>query len=48
MKKKQDNLTLGEGNINRLMFRFSIPCIMSLLISYFVYHVYPLTSHGKQ
>lgn len=33
MKKKQDNLTLGEGSINRLMFRFSIPCIMSLLIS---------------
>ena len=33
MKKKQDNLALGEGSINRLMFRFSIPCIMSLLIS---------------
>lgn len=27
------NLSLGEGSINRLMLRFSIPCIMSLLIS---------------
>ncbi len=33
MNKKQDSLTLGEGNINRLMLRFSIPCVMSLLIS---------------
>ena len=30
---KQGVLSLGEGNINRLMLRFSIPCIMSLLIS---------------
>ena len=27
------NLSLGESSINRLMLRFSIPCIMSLLIS---------------
>ena len=27
------NLSLGESSINRLMVRFSIPCIMSLLIS---------------
>ena len=33
MKPKQKNTSLGEENINRLMLRFSIPCIMSLLIS---------------
>ena len=27
------NLSLGESSINRLMVRFSVPCIMSLLIS---------------
>ena len=33
MNKSKETLSLGEGNINRLMLRFSIPCIMSLLIS---------------
>ncbi len=33
MDKNQGTLALGEEIINRLMFRFSIPCIMSLLIS---------------
>ncbi len=31
---KQDNLTsLGEGKINKLMLKFSIPCILSQLVS---------------
>lgn len=33
MKKDKQPLSLGEGSINRLMLKFSIPCIMSLLIS---------------
>ena len=33
MNKTQDNIVLGKSNINRLMLRFSIPCILSLLIS---------------
>lgn len=33
MKENKPSLSLGEGNINILMLRFSIPCIMSLLIS---------------
>lgn len=33
MKKNKGNPSLGEGNINQLMLRFSVPCIMSLLIS---------------
>ena len=33
MNKQKEILSLGEGSINRLMLRFSIPCIMSLLIS---------------
>ena len=33
MDKNQGTIALGEEIINRLMFRFSIPCIMSLLIS---------------
>jgi Na+-driven multidrug efflux pump len=33
MNKTQDNIALGKSNINRLMLRFSIPCILSLLIS---------------
>ena len=32
MKSKQA-VDLGKGNINRLMLKFSIPCILSLLIS---------------
>ena len=31
--KHNDILTLGEGRINRLMLKFSIPCILSLLVS---------------
>ena len=31
--KHNDVLTLGEGRINRLMLKFSIPCILSLLVS---------------
>lgn len=33
MNKQKETLSLGEGNINRLMLRFSIPCILSQLIS---------------
>ena len=33
MNKLSDYRFLGEGNINRLMLRFSIPCVTSLLIS---------------
>ena len=33
MNKTQDNVALGKSNINRLMLRFSVPCILSLLIS---------------
>ena len=28
-----NSLSLGEGNINKLMLKFSVPCIMSLLVS---------------
>ena len=30
---QNNSLSLGEGNINQLMLKFSIPCIMSLLVS---------------
>ena len=33
MSKNKEYLSLGTESINRLMFRFSIPCITSLLIS---------------
>ena len=33
MNKNDASFSLGRGNINRLMLRFSIPCITSLLIS---------------
>ena len=33
MNKNKEPISLGEGSINRLMLRFSVPCIMSLLIS---------------
>ena len=33
MKEKESVLDLGKGNINKLMLKFSIPCILSLLIS---------------
>ena len=33
MNNQTENISLGEEKINRLMLRFSIPCIMSLLIS---------------
>ena len=33
MNKQTENFSLGEEKINRLMLRFSIPCILSLLIS---------------
>ena len=33
MNQKQNYLSLGEDSINRLMLRFSIPCVVSLLIS---------------
>ena len=33
MAKSEHLLDLGKGNINRLMLKFSIPCILSLLIS---------------
>ncbi len=33
MEKKNQVLDLGKGNINKLMLKFSIPCILSLLIS---------------
>ena len=32
-KKQKAALSLGEGSINKLMLKFSIPCIMSLLVS---------------
>ena len=31
----QDNRILGEAKISKLLFRFSIPCVMGLLISAF-------------
>ncbi len=31
--KIRGDLSLGEGSINKLMLKFSIPCIMSLLVS---------------
>ena len=34
-KGNKNNLSLGEGSIKRLMFRFFIPCILSLLVSSF-------------
>ena len=33
MKEKERMVDLGKGNINKLMLKFSIPCILSLLIS---------------
>ena len=33
MKKEKQPILLGESSINRLMLKFSVPCIMSLLIS---------------
>ncbi len=33
MSKESQLISLGEGKINKLMLRYSIPCIMSLLIS---------------
>lgn len=33
MNKTTHTLSLSEGNLNRLMLRFSVPCILSLLIS---------------
>ena len=33
MKKNEGVMDLGKGNINKLMLKFSIPCILSLLIS---------------
>ena len=35
MNQSKENLSLGEAPINRLMLRFSLPCILSLLISSF-------------
>ena len=32
-KKSRAALHLGESSINKLMLKFSIPCIMSLLVS---------------
>ena len=33
MEGNQENLTLGQGKISRLLLKFSIPCVMGLLIS---------------
>lgn len=33
MENNQSSVTLLNGNLNRLMLRFSVPCILSLLIS---------------
>ena len=33
MDGHQENLTLGQGKISRLLLKFSIPCVMGLLIS---------------
>ena len=33
LKKSNSSISLGEEKINKLMLKFSIPCIMSLLIS---------------
>lgn len=33
MAKNKTTLSLGEASINRLMLKFSIPCILSLLVS---------------
>ena len=33
MQKNEQAIDLGTGNINKLMLKFSIPCILSLLIS---------------
>ena len=35
MQKQQLTLSLGEESINKLMIRFSVPCILSLLVSAF-------------
>ena len=35
MKKENRVLSLGESSINKLMLKFSIPCILSLLVSSF-------------
>ena len=33
MEANQESLRLGQGNISRLLLKFSIPCVMGLLIS---------------
>ena len=33
MEANQESLTLGQGKISRLLLKFSIPCVMGLLIS---------------
>lgn len=33
MKNNEQTLSLGEAKLNKLMLKFSIPCILSLLIS---------------
>lgn len=33
MEVNQENLALGQGKISRLLLKFSIPCVMGLLIS---------------
>ncbi len=33
MSHTQENRYLGEGNILKLLLKFSIPCILSLLLS---------------
>lgn len=35
MDQQNASVSLGEGNINKLMLKFSIPCILSLLVSSF-------------
>ena len=35
MNQQNASVSLGEGNINKLMLKFSIPCILSLLVSSF-------------
>ena len=33
METNQDNLALGQEKISKLLLKFSIPCVMGLLIS---------------
>jgi putative MATE family efflux protein len=35
MSQNKSSVSFAEGNINRLMLKFSLPCIMSLLVSSF-------------